>query len=265
VRGISPPRLRAIVVIRPSGTLVTVRGISTLRRSAATVIACLATAAAVPAAAAAAPQSTRLSDERTFTRSAGVRREAIVRRSPFAASKPVARLRHRTEDGFPEVYLLLREHVRANGRRWIRIRLPGRPNGRTGWVPADALDSPTLTHWALEIDRRRLRARLFYNGRPRWSAPVGVGRPGMATPAGRFWIREVFPVASGTIYGPWAFGTSAYSALSEWPGGGVVGIHGTNEPALVPGRPSHGCVRLRNRDIRYLARHLPVGAPVRIR
>ena len=31
------------------------------------------------------------------------------------------------------------------------------------------------------------------------------------------------------LYGPWAFGTSAYSVLSDWPGGGVVGIHGTNQ------------------------------------
>jgi hypothetical protein len=224
--------------------------------------------AVVPATAAAAPRpvrDARLSDERTYTRTAGARREAIVRRSPYGAAKPVGRLHHRTEDGFPEVYLLLSERVRANGRSWIRIRLPGRPNGRTGWVPADALGPPTLTRWALTIDRRHLRARLSYRGRVRWSAPVGIGRPGMATPAGRFWIRERFPVPAGTIYGPWAFGTSAYSAVSEWPGGGVVGIHGTNEPSLIPGRPSHGCVRLRNRDISYLARHLPVGAPVRIR
>jgi hypothetical protein len=230
---------------------------------AAIAAACLL-AVAAPAAAA-APRDPRLSDERTFTRSAGALREAIVRRAPYAASKPVARLHRRTEDGFPEVYLLLREDVRASGRRWIRIRVPGRPNGRTGWVPADALERPVLTHWALEIDRGRLRARLSYKGRRRWSAPVGVGAPGMVTPRGRFWIRELFPVHGNTIYGTWAFGTSAYSALSEWPGGGVVGIHGTNEPSLIPGRPSHGCVRLRNRDISYLARHLPIGAPVRVR
>ena len=48
----------------------------------------------------------------------------------------------------------------------------------------------------------------------------------------------------GGSYGPWAFGTSAYSVLSDWPGGGVIGIHGTNQPHLIPGRPSHGCVRV---------------------
>ena len=66
------------------------------------------------------------------------------------------------------------------------------------------------------------------------------------------------------VYGPWAFGTSAYSALSDWPGGGVVGIHGTNQPALIPGRPSHGCVRLTNAAVTRLAALMPIGTPVRI-
>jgi lipoprotein-anchoring transpeptidase ErfK/SrfK len=67
-----------------------------------------------------------------------------------------------------------------------------------------------------------------------------------------------------SLYGPLAFGTSAYSKLSDWPGGGVVGIHGTNEPGLIPGRPSHGCVRVRNDKITKLARLMPIGTPVRI-
>ncbi|MEA2125974.1 MAG: hypothetical protein QOI80_2756, partial [Solirubrobacteraceae bacterium] len=60
------------------------------------------------------------------------------------------------------------------------------------------------------------------------------------------------------------FGTSAYSSLSEWPGGGVIGIHGTNEPGLIPGRPSHGCIRVPNGAITRLVRLMRVGTPVRI-
>ncbi len=103
---------------------------------------------------------------------------------------------------------------------------------------------------------------LLRRGRAVWNAPVGVGAAASPTPAGRFWIRELISAPRGTIYGPYAFGTSAYSSLSEWPGGGVVGIHGTNEPWLVPGRPSHGCIRMHNEDITYLARRLTVGTPV---
>jgi lipoprotein-anchoring transpeptidase ErfK/SrfK len=131
-------------------------------------------------------------------------------------------------------------------------------------VPEDALGPAEVTTMALLISRSRLRATLFRAGRAIWSAPVGIGKPGTPTPAGRFWIRELLRVPGRSFYGPYAFGTSAYSILSDWPGGGVVGIHGTNEPWLIPGRPSHGCVRMRNADITFLARRLPVGAPVRI-
>jgi lipoprotein-anchoring transpeptidase ErfK/SrfK len=97
-----------------------------------------------------------------------------------------------------------------------------------------------------------------------WSAPVGIGAPATPTPAGRFVTREMLRVPGHTLYGPYAFGTSDYSTLTNWPGGGVVGIHGTSEPWLIPGRPSHGCIRMRNADITYLAHHLPLGAPVDI-
>ncbi|MFN2627549.1 MAG: L,D-transpeptidase [Gaiellaceae bacterium] len=68
------------------------------------------------------------------------------------------------------------------------------------------------------------------------------------------------------FYGPVAFGTSARSAvLTDWPGGGFIGIHGANEPQLIPGRISHGCIRLRNSDIVRLAALLPVGTPLTIK
>jgi lipoprotein-anchoring transpeptidase ErfK/SrfK len=44
-----------------------------------------------------------------------------------------------------------------------------------------------------------------------------------------------------------------------------VGIHGTNEPSLIPGRPSHGCVRVPNARISRLAKIMPVGTPLRIK
>jgi lipoprotein-anchoring transpeptidase ErfK/SrfK len=220
----------------------------------------LGVAILVAVATARAAPDVRLSDESTFTRSAEVQRAVVIHRAPDARARAVGRLHELTEDGYPEVYLLLRERG-----GWTQVRIPGRPNGRSGWVPSGALAPARLTRWALEIDRRGLRARVAYAGRVVWTAPVGIGAEGSPTPAGRFWIREKLRVRGDTIYGPWALGTSAYSVLTDWPGGGVVGIHGTDMPELIPGRPSHGCVRLRNAAIRYLARHLPVGTPVRIR
>jgi lipoprotein-anchoring transpeptidase ErfK/SrfK len=114
------------------------------------------------------------------------------------------------------------------------------------------------------VDRSRLRLRLERGGRTVFRARVGVGRAGSPTPTGEFFIRDRLTSLS-SFYGPLAFGTSARSAvLTDWPGGGFIGVHGTNEPGLIPGRVSHGCVRLRNADIVKLGRRMPVGTPVTI-
>ena len=55
-----------------------------------------------------------------------------------------------------------------------------------------------------------------------------------------------------------------YSSISDWHGIPVVGIHGTNQPGLIPGTPSHGCIRVRNAKIKQLARLMPIGTPVEI-
>jgi lipoprotein-anchoring transpeptidase ErfK/SrfK len=39
----------------------------------------------------------------------------------------------------------------------------------------------------------------------------------------------------------------------------------TSRPGLIPGRPSHGCIRMHNRAIERLYALTPVGTPVRIK
>jgi L,D-transpeptidase-like protein len=209
--------------------------------------------------------SVRISNERTLTSWGTPARIGAIRAAPDAKAKPVGRLRWFTEDGFPEVYIALRRYKNRWDNTWLRIRIPGRPNGRTGWVPKRALEPLERVRTMLVLNKRQLRVRLYRRGHRIFSAPVGIGAPGTPTPSGKFWIREKFPTKNPrSLYGPFAVGTSAYSSLSEWPGGGVVGLHGTNQPQLVPGRPSHGCIRLHNADIRRLVRLLPVGTPFRI-
>jgi hypothetical protein len=221
---------------------------------------------AAPAVAEAEPPGVeRLSDERTVTRWAYTNVLAPIKTKPSHAAKTVARLRWNTEDGLPEVYVVLKARVDENERRWLQIRVPGRPNGRTGWVRDNELSNLRTVRTHLTIDRRRLKATLRKRGKVIWTSRIGIGAPGTPTPRGRFWIRERLRGDYG-VYGPWAFGTSAYSdKLTDWPGGGVVGIHGTNQPSLIPGRPSHGCVRVPNRKIVQLAKLMPVGTPVWIR
>jgi lipoprotein-anchoring transpeptidase ErfK/SrfK len=243
-----------------------------LRSPRTVLLLALAAAALAPASASAAalPPANpvgmvKLSDEARTTRWAHTADIQPIFSRPSDKSHRVARLHLLTEDSFPEVYLVLARWKNPAGNTWLKIRVPMRPNGRTGWVRDSALRSTHTVHTELVVNRHTLRVTLFLYGKKRFSARIGVGKASTPTPSGHFWIREKFHVGAGTIYGPRAIGTSAYApTLSEWPGGGVVGLHGTNEPNLIPGRPSHGCVRLRNSDILELYRLVPTGTPVRI-
>ena len=217
-----------------------------------------------PATEAPSAETTRLSDELKLSRWAYTNLVYKVRARPSKHSRVVGKLRFNTEDGPPEIYLALRLYDDGKGEQWVQIRLPQRPNGKTGWVPREALGEFHVVTTRLVVNRRTLRATLYKRGRKIFQAPIGVGKAGTPTPAGKFWIRERLNGFGNPVYGPIAFGTAAYSNLSEWPGGGVVGIHGTNQPELIPGRPSHGCIRLKNAAILRLARLMPVGTPVRI-
>ena len=205
----------------------------------------------------------RLSDEKRLTRYAGAVAVVAVRSRPQKAAPRIAALRYLTEDGALEVYPVLESRLDDAGRTWLRIRLPMRPNGRTGWVTDGALGPLKAVRTMLRVNRSTLRATLYRDGRRIWSSRVGVGKATTPTPAGHFWIRSRVPgLRDSPVYGPFAFATGAYSVLSDWPGGGVIGIHGTNEPRLIPGRPSHGCIRVPNTAIRRLWTLLPIGTPV---
>ena len=178
----------------------------------------------------------------------------------------MALLATRTAEHTPNIVLTMGRAIDARGRVWTRVRLPVLPNNTTGWVPRSALGGLSSVRTRLVVDLERLTATLYRAGKRVFSARVGVGAPESPTPRGNFYIRNKLASYSSSFYGPVAFGTSARSeVLTDWPAGGFVGIHGTNRPDLLPGRVSHGCIRLRNQDILRLARLLPVGTPLTIR
>jgi hypothetical protein len=234
------------------------------------VVAGALAAAVLPAAAGAAgavPSSGHedtISNLKTITFWAYPQKAASAHASPSSHSRVVGKLKFLTPDGQAMMYLELRSFT--HGRKtWIQVPLPGRPNGRVGWVPAGALEGPHVTHEYLLLDRESRSITLFKQGKAIFSAPVGVGRPSLPTPAGEFYILEKLTAIGGAAYGPYAFGTSATQPfLTDWPGGGVVGIHGTDQPQLIPGYPSHGCIRLKNPDITRLHQLLAVGTPLDI-
>jgi lipoprotein-anchoring transpeptidase ErfK/SrfK len=110
-----------------------------------------------------------------------------------------------------------------------------------------------------------MSATLKRDGKTVFKTRVGIGKSYWPTPRGEFYIRDKLTNFNNPFYGPVAFGTSARSpTLTDWPGGGYVGVHGTNQPEIIPGRISHGCIRMRNAAILALARLMPVGTPLTI-
>ena len=196
---------------------------------------------------------------------ASVAGAAVARRAPAASAAAVARVPALTPEGTGNIVQILGRSLRS-GRLWLDVRLPSGAVGVHGWLPRKALSGYGFVRTRLVVDRARLRATLLRNGRPVFRAPVGVGRPEAPTPAGDFYIRNRLTRYASPAYGPVAFGTSARSdQLTDWPAGGFIGIHGTDQPALLPGRVSHGCIRMRNDSIRELERLMPIGTPLTIR
>jgi len=146
---------------------------------------------------------------------------------------------------------------------WYEITIPGRPNGRTGWVPAGQVTIQRMP-WQVVVFRGSRMLQLWKDNALVYTSKVAVGAPGMETPTGLFFVTHRFRPVSEPFLGTYAFETSAYSKLSEWPGGGVVGLHGWNDPSVFGKAVSHGCVRIPNSTAAFLRDRVPVGAPIRI-
>jgi hypothetical protein len=223
--------------------------------------------AVAPSVAAASPadaQRAHISTTARVAHWAPVLRRVAAHRGPDAASRVVGHLTAVTPEWTQNVALILRSVERA-GRAWYEVRLPVLPNNSTGWVPRNALGNVYAVHTHLFVDRASYTATLKRDGHTIFKTRVGVGRRDTPTPAGEFYIRDAVDGFDQPFYGPIAFGTNARSAeLTDWPGGGFVGVHGTNRPRILPGAVSHGCIRMVNRDIVRLSKLMPVGTPLTI-
>ena len=95
---------------------------------------------------------------------------------------------------------------------------------------------------------------------------AAIGSSATPTPTGSYYVNQkIVPDDRRGPYGAGAMGISAFSpVLVNWPQGGPVAIHGTNQPQLIGRRISNGCIRVTNAAIRRLWRAAPHGTPVLI-
>ncbi|MEZ5080687.1 MAG: L,D-transpeptidase [Thermoleophilia bacterium] len=193
---------------------------------------------------------------------------SVVRTGPRATARMKLRLQAWAPlGGGSTVLQVTNTHVDPDGNRWVKVRLPIRPNGSQGWIRAEPLTLRAVRlHIVVDLSQRRVFLRR--DGRVIWRAPVAIGAPGTPTPVGRFAVAErIMTRTPNGFLGPVVFPLTGYSrTLNEYAGGnGRIAIHGTSLPELIGTRASHGCIRLKNADVRRLSRLVRPGTPVTIR
>lgn len=183
------------------------------------------------------------------------------------SARPVRVLGNPQPSGAPLVFL-----VREEQPGWLDVLLPVRPNGSSGWVRRDDV-SLSQHDFGIIVELGARRITVLEGDRVIVRAPVGVGTRDTPTPGGLYYTKELLlptdasgRYSPGGAYGPYAYGLSGFSnVLTSFAGGnGVIGIHGTNSPSSLGRSVSHGCIRVSNRAISFLARTLPLGVPVQI-
>jgi lipoprotein-anchoring transpeptidase ErfK/SrfK len=153
---------------------------------------------------------------------------------------------------------------------WLKVLLPIRPNGSSGWVKRSAVDLEG-NPYKVVVELGEHRITVFNGNEVVLQEPVGVGASGRTpTTQGLFYTTELFEVSPSqrAAYGPYAFALSGFSEVhySFGDGGtGVLGIHGTSDTSSLGRDVSNGCIRMSNAGITKLANLLPLGTPVEIK
>jgi lipoprotein-anchoring transpeptidase ErfK/SrfK len=151
--------------------------------------------------------------------------------------------------------------------QWLRVMLPGRPDGSTGWIAREGTRE-AVTSWRLLVSLAARRVSVYRAGRLVKTFHAVVGKRSTPTPTGAFFVEETLQMSPGELGGPFALALSARSnALQEFEGGpGQIALHGRDELGGTLGAAeSHGCMRLATASITWLAERIGPGVPVTIR
>jgi lipoprotein-anchoring transpeptidase ErfK/SrfK len=224
------------------------------------VVAAVVAVLAVPAGAAGKP-TPRPQVPRSVLVAYATAPEVAVYNGP-AARAPRTRLANPTSDGSMLSFL-----VRSVRPRWLKVALPTRPNGSSGWIRRSQARL-YVDEYRLRIDLRLRRLTVWERGIVIKRDRVGIGKAVTPTPPGTYYVvSRIEPRDLGSVYGRFAFGLSAHSNVYRsfgFGGDGRIGLHGTNDTGGIGREVSHGCIRTTNRTILRLARIIPLGTPVEI-
>lgn len=130
--------------------------------------------------------------------------------------------------------------------------------------PVALVNEPKIV---IQLSHRKL---VFYqNDTLQAQYDIAVGREGWETPTGEFRILNMRenPVWQNPITGETFVAGEANPLGSRWigfwtDGKHQIGLHGTNQDYLIGQAVSHGCIRMRDAEIRVLFDQVALGTPV---
>jgi lipoprotein-anchoring transpeptidase ErfK/SrfK len=190
-----------------------------------------------------------------------------ARKQPSEHAAVVATVHTQTQWAHGPMRLLILGSAReATGRLWLLVRLPERPNDAQGWIPADDADV-AATAWRIVVNVTARTIAVVHDNQLVHSWTVVVGKTSTPTPLGLFAVYERARQPAGSDLGPWALHLTAHSnVLFNFGGGpGRVALHGRAGDLLADplgSADSHGCVRMDNDAISWIAGHVQAGTPV---
>jgi hypothetical protein len=197
----------------------------------------------------------------------------VARDRPDERGRVVARVAaHRPITGARTQLPVIDRGTDGQGRPWLLVRLPGRTLGatappRAGWIRS-ARTRVSITPWHIVVDLKSRHVNVFRDGRRIRSYWAVVGAPSTPTPRGSFFVEENIRMPASRAGAPFALATSARSRVyQQFDGGpGQIALHGLrNIGGQLGTRVSHGCVRLGDGPITWMARHIAPGVPITIR
>jgi len=127
---------------------------------------------------------------------------------------------------------------------WVRVLLPSRPNGATGWLRKSGVELRT-SPYLIRVHLGSRTLDINYQGASIGTWPVAVGKPETPTPRGRtFVLGSVLDDAQS--YSPIILPLGSHSdTLDNYGGGpGTVALHGWPDASVFGSAASHGCIRV---------------------
>jgi lipoprotein-anchoring transpeptidase ErfK/SrfK len=245
-----------------------------MRALTITLAACSLALAALAAPSASGQAAPQPFDVAAPSRAAGATVARIVTptvaRRRLGSARNARRVPIQTDWSAQQQTLLVLDGAVHAGREWVKVLLPERPNGSAGWVPRDHVALGSTPFW-IDVRTRARRVTVYRAGKRVRQTRAVVGTSRTPTPLGLAAVYEINrqPKPRGFL-GPWVLALTSHSDVLKRFGGGPgrVGLHGRAGASLrdpLGSARSHGCIRVPNGHITWMARRIPLGTPMLVR